>query len=206
MRLALVPRTTEFYELFAAVGRTAHEAAGLTETRFREVPEQDVPHARVKDLEREADGIVRDVFGLLNTQYVTPFDREDISELARAVDDVVDYVEEASDLLDLYKIEAPMEQANEQCRVLIEACAQLERALSALRNFRGIDEAIVELNRLEDEGDRIARDAIASLFEDEDVSPRTMIRWKDVFEALERAIDACETAGHTIGNIVLKNA
>jgi uncharacterized protein len=206
MRLALVPRTTEFYELFAAVGRTAHEAAGLTETRFREVPEQDVPHARVKDLEREADGIVRDVFGLLNTQYVTPFDREDISELARAVDDVVDYVEEASDLLDLYKIEAPMEQANEQCRVLVEACAQLERALSALRNFRGIDEAIVELNRLEDEGDRIARDAIASLFEDEDVSPRTMIRWKDVFEALERAIDACETAGHTIGNIVLKNA
>jgi uncharacterized protein len=206
MRLALVPRTTEFYELFAAVGRTAHEAAGLTETRFREVPEQDVPHARVKDLEREADGIVRDVFALLNTQYVTPFDREDISELARAVDDVVDYVEEASDLLDLYKIEAPMEQANEQCRVLVEACAQLERALSALRNFRGIDEAIVELNRLEDEGDRIARDAIASLFEDEDVSPRTMIRWKDVFEALERAIDACETAGHTIGNIVLKNA
>jgi uncharacterized protein len=206
MRLALVPRTTEFYELFAAVGRTAHEAAGLTETRFREVPEQNVPHARVKDLEREADGIVRDVFGLLNTQYVTPFDREDISELARAVDDVVDYVEEASDLLDLYKIEAPMEQANEQCRVLVEACAQLERALSALRNFRGIDEAIVELNRLEDEGDRIARDAIASLFEDEDVSPRTMIRWKDVFEALERAIDACETAGHTIGNIVLKNA
>jgi uncharacterized protein len=206
MRLALVPRTTEFYELFAAVGRTAHEAAGLTETRFREVPEQDVPHARVKDLEREADGIVRDVFALLNTQYVTPFDREDISELARAVDDVVDYVEEASDLLDLYKIEAPMEQANEQCRVLVEASAQLECALSSLRNFRGSDEAIVELNRLEDEGDRIARDAIASLFEDEDVSPRTMIRWKDVFEALERAIDACETAGHTIGNIVLKNA
>lgn len=206
MRLALVPRTTEFYALFAAVGRTAHEAARLTETRFREVPEQTVPHARVKDLEREADEIVRDVFGLLNTQYVTPFDREDISELARAVDDVVDYVEEASDLLDLYKIEAPMEQASEQCRVLVEACAQLERALSSLRNFRGVDEAILELKRLEDDGDRIVRDAIASLFEDEDVSPRTMIRWKDVFEALERAIDACETAGHIVGNIVLKNA
>jgi uncharacterized protein len=206
MRLALVPRTTEFYELFAAAGRTAHEAARLTETRFRDVPEQTVSHARVKDLEREADEIVRDVFGLLNTQYVTPFDREDISELARAVDDVVDYIEEASDLLDLYKIEAPMVQASEQCRVLVEACAQLERALSSLRNFRGVEETIIELKRLEDEGDRIARDAIASLFEDEDVSPRTMIRWKDVFEALERAIDAGETAGHTLGNIVLKNA
>ncbi len=206
MRLALVPRTTEFYALFAAAGRTAHEAARLTATRFREVPESSVAHARVKDLESEADEIVRDLFGLLNTQYVTPFDREDISELARAVDDVVVYVEEASDLLDLYKIEAPMEQATEQCRVLVEACAQLERALSSLRNFRGIDEAILELKRLEDDGDRIARDAIASLFEDEDVSPRTMIRWKDVFEALERAIDACETAGHTVANIVLKNA
>ncbi|HEY3551557.1 MAG TPA: DUF47 family protein [Gaiellaceae bacterium] len=206
MRLALVPRTTEFYELFAAAGRVAHEAARLTETRFREVPEPSIPQARVKDLEREADEIVRGVFGLLNTQYVTPFDREDISELARAVDDVVDYVEEASDLLDLYKIEAPMEQAIEQCRILVEACAQLERAVSSLRNFRGIDEAILEIKRLEDEGDRVARDAIASLFEDEDVSPRTMIRWKDVFEALERAIDACETAGHTVGNIVLKNA
>jgi uncharacterized protein len=206
MRLALVPRTTEFYDLFAAVGRTAHETARLAEVRFREVPDPSVPHARVKQLEREADEIVRDIFGLLNTQYVTPFDREDISELARAVDDVVDYVEEASDLLDLYKIEAPMEQAVEQCRVLVEASAQLERALSSLRNFRGVDAAILELNRLEDEGDRIARDAIASLFEDEDVSPRTMIRWKDVFEALERAIDACETAGHAVGNIVLKNA
>jgi uncharacterized protein len=206
MRLALVPRTTEFYDLFAAAGRTAHEAARLAEIRFREAPEPSVVHARVKELEREADAIVGDVFELLNTQYVTPFDREDISELARAVDDVVDYVEEASDLLDLYKIEAPMEQAVEQCRVLVEATAQLERALSSLRNFRGIDEAILEMKRLEDEGDRIARDAIAALFEDEDVSPRTMIRWKDVFEALERAIDACETAGHTVGNIVLKNA
>ncbi|HKU56546.1 MAG TPA: DUF47 family protein [Gaiellaceae bacterium] len=206
MRLALVPRTAEFYELFAVAGRTAHEAARLTETRFREVPEPSVPHARVKELEREADDVVRNMFELLNTQYVTPFDREDISELARAVDDVVDFVEEASDLLDLYKIEAPMEQATEQCRVLVEACAQLERALSSLRNFRGAEEAILELKRLEDDGDRLARDAIASLFEDEDVSPRTMIRWKDVFEALERAIDACETAGHIVGNIVLKNA
>ena len=206
MRLALVPRTTEFYDLFAAVGRTAHEAARLTEIRFREAPEPGIGHARVKGLETEADATVRGIFELLNTQYVTPFDREDISQLARAVDDVVDYVEEASDLLDLYRIEAPMEQAVEQCRVLVEATAQLERAVSSLRSFRGVDEAILELKRLEDDGDRIVRDAIASLFEDEDVSPRTMIRWKDVFEALERAIDACDTVGHIVGNIVLKNA
>jgi hypothetical protein len=206
MRLALVPRTTEFYDLFAAAGRNAHEAARLTEVRFREIPDASVPHARVKELETEGDRFTRDIFELLNTQYVTPFDRDDIYGLARAVDDVVDYIDEASDLLDLYKIEAPMDQAVAQCRVLVEAAAQLERALGALRNFRGVQEAIVEIKRLEDEGDRISRAAHASLFEDEDVSPRTMIRWKDVFEALERAVDACETAAHTVGNIALKNA
>lgn len=206
MRLALVPRTTEFYELFAAAGRNAHEAARLTEIRFREVPDATVAHERVKELETEGDRITRAIFELLNTQYVTPFDRDDIYGLARAVDDVTDYIDEASDLLDLYKIEAPMDQAVAQCRVLVDACAQLERALGSLRNFRGTQAAIVEIKRLEDEGDRISRDALASLFEDEDVSPRTMVRWKDVFEALEEAVDACETAAHSIGNIALKNA
>jgi uncharacterized protein len=206
MKLQLVPRTTEFYDLFAAAGRVAHEAARLTEIRFREVPDETVPHDRVKELETEGDTITRDIFGLLNTQYVTPFDREDIYNLARAVDDVVDFIDEASDLLDIYKIDAPMDQAVAQARVLVDATGALERALGSLRNFRGAEDAIVEIKRLEDEGDRISRDAIASLFEDEDVSPRTMIRWKDVFESLERAIDACETAAHAIGNIVVKNA
>jgi predicted phosphate transport protein (TIGR00153 family) len=206
MKLTLVPRTTEFYDLFAAAGRTAHEAARLTEIRFREIPDTTVPHARVKELETEGDAITRQIFELLNTQYVTPFDREDIYDLARAVDDVVDFVDEASDLLDIYKIDAPMDQAVAQCRVLVEATAELERALGSLRSLNGVHERIVEIKRLEDEGDRLTRDAIASLFEDEDVSPRTMIRWKDVFEALERAIDGCETAAHAVGNIAVKNA
>ena len=206
MRLALLPRGTGFYDLFAAAGRNAHEAARLTEIRFREVPEASVPHSRVKELEAEGDRYTRETFELLNTQYVTPFDREDIYGLAGAVDDVVDHIDEASDLLDIYKIEAPMEQAITQCRVLVDSTAQLEQALGSLRTLRGVQDAIVEIKRLEDAGDRASRDAIASLFEDEDVSPRTIIRWKDVFESLERAIDACETAAHTVGNIVLKNA
>ena len=206
MRLALVPRTAEFYDLFAAAGRNAHEAARLTEIRFRETPDASVAHARVKELETEGDRVTHDVFELLNTQYVTPFDREDVYALAKAVDDVVDNIDEASDLLDIYRIEAPMEQSLAQCRTLVDATAQLELALGALRNFRGANEAVGQIGRLEDEGDRIVRDGVAALFEDEDVDPRTMIRWKDVFEALERAIDACETAAHAVGNIVVKNA
>ena len=139
--------------------------------------------ADVKAVETAGDQITHDLIQLLNTQYVTPFDREDIYELATALDDVVDYIENASDLLGLYKVERPMDQALEQCRVLVEATENLASAL----------------------GDKIVREAIVSLFQDDEVDPMTVIRWKDIFEALEDAIDACETAADVVGNVVLKN-
>jgi uncharacterized protein Yka (UPF0111/DUF47 family) len=98
-----------------------------------------------------------------------------------------------------------MEQSLEQCRVLVAAAEALAAALSKLRGLKGAEADLVEVKRLEDEGDRIVRDAIAALFEDEDVSPRSIIRWKDVFEALEDALDACERAANVVGNIVVKN-
>ncbi|TMK76686.1 MAG: DUF47 domain-containing protein [Actinobacteria bacterium] len=205
MRLALVPRTTEFYDLFTQAGENALEAARLAERRFRGFPELSVRQQDVKELEHRGDELTREIVELLNTQYITPFDREDIYELAKEIDDVVDYIENASDLLGLYKVEAPMEQAVEQCRVLVEACEHLSNALSELRHLRRVGPHVVEVKRLEDEGDRIVRDAIAALFEDEGVDPRTIIRWKDIFEALEDAIDACETAADLVGNVVVKN-
>jgi|SRR2546422_616135 len=205
MRLALVPRTTEFYDLFTEAGENALETAKLAQQRFRAFPERTVPQGDVKQLEHRGDELTREIVELLNTQYITPFDREDIYELAKAIDDVVDYIENASDLLGLYKVEAPMEQAVEQCRVLVEAAEHLSNALSELRHLRRVGPHVVEVKRLEDEGDRIVRDAIAALFEDEGVDPRTIIRWKDIFEALEDAIDSCETAADLVGNVVVKN-
>jgi predicted phosphate transport protein (TIGR00153 family) len=206
VRLALAPRRTEFYGLFAQAGRNAVETARLTERRFREWPDSTTPHEHVKELESKGDGITHELIQLLNTQYVTPFDREDIYELATAVDDVVDHVEHASDLLGLYKIGAPMEQALEQAKVLVAAAEALGAALDELRNPPAAGPHLAELKKLEDAGDRIVRDAIAALFENEDVDPRHIIRWKDIFEALEEATDACETAAHVIGNVVVKNA
>ena len=205
MRLALVPRTTEFYDLFAAAGRTAHEAARLTEIRFREVPDATVPHERVKQLETEGDAITREIFELLNTQYVTPFDREDIFALATAIDDVVDHIEEASDLLELYGVDHPTKQSIDQCRILVGAVERLADALSRLKGLKGVQEQLIELKRLEDDGDRIVRDAIASLFHDDRIDPLIVIRWKDIYDALEAALDACETAANVLGNVVVKN-
>jgi predicted phosphate transport protein (TIGR00153 family) len=206
VRLALAPRTTEFYGLFAAAGDNAVEAARLTEQRLREWPDASIPHSRIKELESNGDQLTHDVIQLLNTQYVTPFDREDIYELATALDDVVDHIEHASDLLGLYKVTAPMEQSLEQARVLVAATEALAGALAELRRPGAAGPHLVEVKSREDEGDRIVRDAIAALFEDEEVDPRHVIRWKDIFDALEQAIDACETAAHVIGNVVVKNA
>jgi predicted phosphate transport protein (TIGR00153 family) len=206
VRLRLTPRTTEFYELFARAGENALEAARHADTRFREFPNSSVTQADVKAIETSGDQITHDLINLLNTQYVTPFDREDIYELATAVDDVVDFIDEATELLDLYSVETPTRQAVEQSRILVLAVEQLSTALGRLKGMRGVQEAIVELKRLEDEADRVLHDAIAALFRDDRIDPLIVIRWKDIYDALEEAIDACEHAANVIGNILVKNA
>lgn len=206
MRLRLTPRTTEFYDLFTRAGENALEAARKAQIRFSEYPNSSVTQADVKLVETEGDGITRELIQLLNTQYVTPFDREDIYELTTAIDDVVDFIEEASDLLELYGIESTTKHAVEQCRILVLAVEQLSIALSRLKGMRGIQDALIELKRLEDEGDRVVHDAVASLFRDDRIDPLIVIRWKDIFEGLEKALDAAEHAANVITNIVVKNA
>jgi predicted phosphate transport protein (TIGR00153 family) len=205
MRISLTPKTTEFYTLFARAGANALEVARLVERRFREHPSSGVTQEQVKKEETEGDSLTREIITLLNTQYVTPFDREDIYLLATEIDDVVDHLEEASDLLGLYGIEMPTRHAVEQCAVIVRACEQLAVACDNLKGMRGVDEALVELKRLEDEGDRILRDAVGSLFRDERIDPLNVIRWKDIYEALERALDACDTAANVIANILVKS-
>ena len=206
MRISLTPRTTEFFKLFARAGENALETAQLVERRFREHPGSGVTQEQVKAVETAGDGITRDLINLLNTQYVTPFDREDIYQLATEIDDVVDFLEEASDLLGLYGVEMPTRNAVEQCAVIVRACEQLAIACDNLKGMRGVQEALVQVKQFEDEGDRILRDSLAALFRDGAIDPLIVIRWKDIYEALERALDACETAANVIANIVVKNA
>ena len=205
MRLKLTPRTTEFFTLFGKAGENALEVAQLVERRFREHPNSGVTQEQVKAVETAGDSLTRDLINLLNTQYVTPFDREDIYQLATVVDDVVDYLEEASDLLGLYGVEMPARHAVEQCAIITRAVEQLAIACDNLKGMRGVQAALVELKRLEDEGDGVLRDALGSLFRDDRIDPLIVIRWKDIYEALERALDACETAANVIANIVVKS-
>ncbi|MDH4347004.1 MAG: DUF47 family protein [Thermoleophilia bacterium] len=206
VRISLTPKTSEFFVLFARAGENALAAARLVERRFREHPNSDVTQEQVKAVETAGDTVTRDLIQLLNTQYVTPFDRDDIYLLATEIDDVVDFLEEASDLLGLYGVEMPTPHAMEQCAIIVEAVDHLATACQNLKGMRGVSQALVDMKSLEDKGDRLLRDALASLFRDPGIDPLIVIRWKDIYEALERALDACETAANVIANIVVKNA
>ena len=141
MRLALVPKTTAFYDLFAKAGENLLETARLVERRFAEFPEHTVRQTEVKALETRGDDLTRETLELLNTQYITPFDREDIYDLAKVIDDVVDYMEEASDLLGLYKVETRLDAALEQCNVLV----QIAELKTATRGERARVETLVAI-------------------------------------------------------------
>jgi uncharacterized protein Yka (UPF0111/DUF47 family) len=206
VRLSLTPKTSEFYVLFARAGDNALEVARLVDRRFREHPNSGITQEQVKAAETANDTVTHDLIQLLNTQYLTPFDRDDIYMLAIELDDVIDELEEASDLLGLYGIELPTKHAVQQTGLLVAATEQLKIACGSLKSFVGIQDALVELKRLEDEGDRVLREGLAALFRDDRIDPLMVIRWKDVYDRLERALDSCETAANTIGNIVVKNA
>jgi uncharacterized protein len=205
MRISLTPRTTEFFTLFGKAGENALEVSRLVERRFREHPNSGITQEQVKKEETEGDAITRELITLLNTQYVTPFDRDDIYLLATEIDDVVDYLEEASDLLGLYGVELPTKHAVQQCAIIVQAVEKLANACANLKGMGGIQQTLVELKSLEDEGDRTFRDALAALFRDDRIDPLIVIRWKDIYEALERALDACETAANVIANILVKS-
>ena len=199
------PSDREFFDLFEEAGSNTVRAADLLDQLLRNWPDNKELGRELLICEQEGDRITHDIIRRLNETFVTPIDREDIYALASALDDIVDYTEEVADYLGLYKIEAPMSQAQELARVLHSAARQISEAMPRLRGFRDISHYTVELNRLENDGDRIVREAIASLF-DNGIDPMVVIRWKDIYAVLERAIDATETAAHTLEGIVIKNA
>ncbi|HEX6587290.1 MAG TPA: DUF47 family protein [Solirubrobacterales bacterium] len=204
-RFSLVPEDRVFFDLFAEGGQNTLRAAKLLRDMLQRWPEDGGLSRDILKAEQEGDRITHDIVQRLNTTFVTPIDREDIYALATQMDDIVDYIEEAADFMGLYKIEAPMDQAQALAEVLVKSCEQLYGLLQNLRGFKGLEHYWIEIHRLENDGDRISRDAVAALFAGR-IDPMVVIRWKDIFAVLERAIDSTETAAHILEGIVIKNA
>jgi uncharacterized protein Yka (UPF0111/DUF47 family) len=206
MRFGLGPGNRELYDLFGWAGENAAAIAAKVEQRFREHPHSSVSQEDVKDLEHIGDQLVADLMRSISTQFITPFDPEDLVALVFAVDDVPDAIENASELLGLYNIQQPTRQSIELCGLLVEATTELASLLGRLKGLRGSADEIRTIKEIEDRADRVARAARAGLFKDNRIDPKIVIRWKDIYESLEDAVDACETAAHRVGNILVKNA
>jgi uncharacterized protein Yka (UPF0111/DUF47 family) len=202
---SLVPRDRVFFDLFNEAGQNTVRAARMLQEMLHRWPDQSGLARDILLAEQEGDRITHDIVRRVNTTFVTPIDGEDIYALATQVDDIVDFTEETADFLGLYKIEAPMEQAQGMVDVLVKSCEELAAALAGLRDFKDLERHWIEIHRLENEGDRLYRDAVAALFAS-GPDPMVVIRWKDIFTVLERAIDATETAAHILEGIVIKNA
>jgi predicted phosphate transport protein (TIGR00153 family) len=199
------PKDHQFFDLFDEAAANGLRAAELLDEMLATYPEKAELAREIVLCEHEGDRITYDTIQRLNSTFVTPIDREDILALASGLDDIVDLTEEAADYLGLYKIEAPMEQAEQLAHILRAACRQIAEAMPRLRGFKDISAFTTEIHRLETEGDRVTREAVASLF-DTGIDPMVVIRWKDIFERLEEAIDATESVANTLANIVVKNS
>jgi predicted phosphate transport protein (TIGR00153 family) len=204
-RFSLVPKDRVFFDLFAEGGQNTLRTAKLLRDLLERWPDEAGLSTDILKAEQEGDRITHDIIQRLNTTFVTPIDREDIHTLATQMDDIVDHIEETADFMGLYRIEAPMDQSQALAEVLVKSCEQLYGLLQNLRGFKGLDHYWIEIHRLENDGDRIYRDAIASLFADR-IDPMVVIRWRDIFLRLERAIDATETSASIVEGIVIKNA
>jgi predicted phosphate transport protein (TIGR00153 family) len=204
-RFSLVPKDRVFFDLFAEGGQNTLRTAKLLRDLLERWPDDGGLATDILKAEQEGDRITHDIIRRLNTTFVTPIDREDIFALATQMDDVVDDIEETADFMGLYQIEAPMDQSQAMAEVLVKSCEQLYGLLQNLRGFKDLDHYWIEIHRLENDGDRIYRDAVASLFSN-GIDPMVVIRWRDIFLRLERAIDATETTASILEGIIVKNA
>ncbi len=193
--------------LLEQAGANILRSGQLLRELLAELPERSGLAEEVKTLEQEGDRVTHDIILSLNGSrgrgLRRPFDAAGGYALASALDDVLDHTEQTAALLSLYGIEAPMEQAVEMADVLVAAGEQIVGALAMLSEGAQPGPRLVEIHRLENEGDRLLRDGLASLFAG-GADPMVVIRWKDVFESLEAAIDACETVAHVIEGIMLR--
>jgi uncharacterized protein len=205
MRLRLIPREERFFDMFAEDAANVLGAARLFEAMVRTYDAPEERAREIRDAEHVGDEISHAIGHRLEATFVTPFDREDIHALISGLDDVLDYIEECADTLILYRVEAPTAVAVQQASIVVRQCEQLHDALSHLRGFKGLEKYWIEVHRLENEGDVLARKAIADLFSG-GADPIEVIKWKDIYALLESTIDKCEDVANIIERITIKHA
>jgi predicted phosphate transport protein (TIGR00153 family) len=202
-KFRLIPRDESFYDLFVKDAQIMVRAAEVLQDLVTSFEDVEAKARHLHDLEHEMDEVTHEVMRRLNTTFVTPFDREDIHELASSLDDVLDHLDAAADLLVLHNIERPLTEMRAQADLLLQAARSTEEAMRKLPAFGSLASYWVEINRLENEGDRIYRKGIADLFSG-DFKAMDVLKWKDIIDELEAAMDELEDVANTLEGIALK--
>ena len=203
-RISLVPQKREFFVLYTRAASNAVAIARLLVQLLEEFPRNDGLLRDIKELEHEGDRLTRELVDLLNRTFVTPFDRDDMYELASALDDICDHIDEAAGNIAGYGVTEIRPAAKEQGQVFLRATEKLSEAVERIDGFKDANRQLHALRDLEDEGDRLNREAVSQLFKME-TDAIAIIRWKDIHEQLEEAVDACENAADVLEAILVKN-
>ena len=204
-RFRLFPREESFYDLFVRQAEVLVQGAEAFAAMVGDFTDVASKARLLHDIEHEADEVTHEVMRRLNSTFVTPLDREDIHELASGMDDVIDHVDAAADLLVLHKIEEPLPEMKAQADLILKAAKTTLEAMRALPKFDKLEAYGVEINRLENEGDRVHRQATADLFSG-DYKAMDVLKWKGVIDELEAAMDEIEDVANTLEGIALKQA
>ena len=200
----LVPREGKFFDMFAEMSSNLTEGARLLQALLGDYQNVEVRVQQLKDVEHKGDDMTHRILTKLNQTFITPFDREDIHKLASTIDDVLDFIYAAGERLVMYKISHVPSEASALADVVVMQVEQISLAVSNLEKHDHVLDHCVEINRLENEADRITRGAIAKLFESEK-DPITLIKIKELYEVLETASDKAEDVANVLETIVLKN-
>ena len=204
----IMPKEHRFFEMFAAGAKKIQEGVALLEEMVEKFDHLEDRAQRIKDVEHACDQLTHETMAFLNTTFITPFDRAHIHALVTKMDDIMDFVDSASHRLVLYKIDRPTEDLRAQARILKKAVDVIALAVAALEHMkksRAVLDLCVELNTVENEGDTVMRAAMARLFENHQ-DPISVIKWKEIYENMEDAIDTCEDVANVLETVVLENA
>jgi predicted phosphate transport protein (TIGR00153 family) len=201
----LLPKSEDFYGAFIALAAQLRVGSGLLEDMLDRDPAVWDKAEEIKEMEHKCDTLTHQIIQRLNTTFVTPIDREDIHALAKSLDDVMDMIDASARLIRLYKIGTVRYGARELAHVVSVSIDQVRLALEALEKRTGVAQRAVEINRLENEADRIHEEAVRRLF-DEERDPIMIMKWKEILDFLEDATDRCEDVANLLEGVVVKNA
>ncbi len=204
--IRLLPRQEEFFDLFVEVASRSHQAAGHLRELFMGAPDRiDYYVDVIKRLEHEADEFTHEVVNRLDRTFITPIDREDIHRLSSDLDDVIDRIDSVARRAQIFRLGQPPEGILELCDVILRATEEISKALEKLRAKKEVMPHCIEAKRLEEEGDSLYHSMLGKLF-DEEADPVAIIKWKEMYDNLERTIDNCAAAANDLESIVLKHA